>query len=99
MNTTSYDHANGSQSDGDIFRSTAPVSRDSSREVPETPGHPDKTPEISNDPYGCDTPGALDIRASSAMDCTGLIPALPESEAELESYAELYHYPGDIFKG
>ena len=66
MNTTSYDHANGSQSDGDIFRSAAPVSRDSSREVPQTPGQ---------------------------------IPALPESEAELESYAELYHYPADIFNG
>ena len=37
--------------------------------------------------------------AASMQDCTGLIPALPESEAELESYAELYHYPADIFNG
>ena len=37
--------------------------------------------------------------AASSQDCTGLIPALPESEAELESYAELYHYPADIFNG
>ena len=60
---------------------------------------PGEKPEIRNDPYGCDTPDGLDIRASSTMDCTGLIPSLPESDAELESYAELYHYPADIFKG
>ena len=40
-----------------------------------------------------------DIQACSATDCTGLIPALPQSESELESYAELYHYPGNIFHG
>ena len=60
---------------------------------------PGQTGKIRNDPYGCDTPDGLDIRASSTMDCTGLIPSLPESDAELESYAELYHYPADIFKG
>ena len=52
-----------------------------------------------NDPYGCDDPNPLDIKACSASDCTGLIPALPQSESELESYAELYHYPGNIFHG
>ncbi|WP_204248600.1 hypothetical protein [Lachnoclostridium sp. An14] len=31
-------------------------------------------------------------RSGSAMDCTGLIPALPSSEAELEFYDELYSY-------
>ena len=28
----------------------------------------------------------------SAMDCTGLIPALPNSEAELEAYEEMYQF-------
>lgn len=31
-------------------------------------------------------------KAASACDCTGLIPSLPVSEAELESYNELYQY-------
>lgn len=30
--------------------------------------------------------------AASANDCTGLIPASPASEAELESYNELYKF-------
>ena len=30
--------------------------------------------------------------ASSAQDCTGLIPSGPASKAELESYEEVYHY-------
>lgn len=30
--------------------------------------------------------------AASSTDCTGLIPSLPQSEAELESYGELYQY-------
>lgn len=34
----------------------------------------------------------IDIQACSTMDCTGLIPALPQSEAELESYEDLYPY-------
>ena len=49
------------------------------------------------DPYGTDDPDTLDVRAASVTDCTGLIPSLPQSEAELESYAEIYHYPADIF--
>jgi len=56
----------------------------------------DETPDIKNDPYGCDTPSTHRIQASSAMDCTGLIPALPADDAELENYAELYPFPGDI---
>ncbi len=28
----------------------------------------------------------------SAMDCTGLIPALPDSEAEQEAYEEMYQF-------
>lgn len=50
-----------------------------------------------NDPYGHDDTDSLDIRACSTTDCTGLIPSLPTSDAELESYAEIYHYPADIF--
>lgn len=30
--------------------------------------------------------------ASSATDCTGLIPALPQSDAEKEAYEDLYPY-------
>ena len=30
--------------------------------------------------------------AVSVTECTGLIPSLPTSENELESYEELYHY-------
>lgn len=32
------------------------------------------------------------IDACSANDCTGLIPALPQSESELEAYEELYSF-------
>lgn len=69
---------------------------------------PDKTPKkepvrepatepFKNDPYGFDDPDYLDIKACSATDCTGLIPALPQTDSEMESYAQVYHYPGDIF--
>ena len=37
----------------------------------------------------------IDIQACSATDCTGLIPALPETDAELEHYQDLYHYLPD----
>ena len=30
--------------------------------------------------------------AVSTQDCTGLIPSAPVSDAELESYEEVYHY-------
>lgn len=30
--------------------------------------------------------------AASSQDCTGLIPSRPESEAELQSYEDLYHF-------
>ena len=36
-----------------------------------------------------------DIQACSATDCTGLIPALPETDAEFEHYQDLYHYLPD----
>lgn len=32
------------------------------------------------------------IDACSATDCTGLIPSLPQSESELESYEKLYSF-------
>lgn len=31
-------------------------------------------------------------KAASSGDCTGLIPSLPQSKAELDSYSELYQY-------
>ena len=37
----------------------------------------------------------IDIQACSATDCTGLIPALPETDAEFEHYQDLYPYLPD----
>ena len=34
----------------------------------------------------------IDIQACSTMDCTGLIPSLPQDDAERESYEDLYPY-------
>lgn len=34
----------------------------------------------------------IDIQACSSMDCTGLIPSLPQSDAELESYKDIYPF-------
>ena len=36
----------------------------------------------------------IDYLSSSASttDCTGLIPSLPQTEAELEAYEEMYRY-------
>lgn len=34
----------------------------------------------------------IDIQTCSSTDLTGLIPAEPASEAERESYEDLYHY-------
>lgn len=34
----------------------------------------------------------IDIQACSATDCTGLIPSLPQDEAEREAYEDLYPY-------
>lgn len=47
---------------------------------------------IHND-YDDDT--EINIQACSTTDCTGLIPSLPQSEAELESYEDLYPYLAD----
>ena len=43
-----------------------------------------KSPE--KDPFD------INIQACSAMDCTGLIPSLPQDEAEQEAYEDLYPY-------
>jgi hypothetical protein len=48
------------------------------------------------DPYGCDRPHAMENSTCSATDFTGLIPAGMPDDEELEAYAEMYHYPGDI---
>ena len=37
-------------------------------------------------------PSLQEMGISSAMDCTGLIPSLPEDEAEMESYKEMYRF-------
>ena len=34
----------------------------------------------------------LETPAVSSMECTGLIPALPETEAELEAYEAMFPY-------
>ena len=45
-----------------------------------------KNSSHENDPYD------IDIQACSATDCTGLIPALPQDEAEMEAYEDIYPY-------
>ncbi|MCD8082867.1 MAG: hypothetical protein LUE86_04910 [Clostridiales bacterium] len=69
---------------------------------PAHPGYP-PTPPKGADPYRCESGfrNAADRPESPcgcATDFTGLIPALPTDESELESYAQLYPYPGDIRK-
>ena len=40
-------------------------------------------------------PMDVDIQSCSATDCTGLIPALPQTDAEVERYNQMYHFmPG-----
>lgn len=34
----------------------------------------------------------IDIQACSTTDCTGLIPATPETEEEMEAYEDIYPY-------
>lgn len=34
----------------------------------------------------------VDIQSCSAMDCTGLIPSLPQNEAEIEYYNQVYRF-------
>lgn len=36
--------------------------------------------------------------AASSMDCTGLIPSLPVTDAELESYNDLYQFQTPAIK-
>ena len=46
----------------------------------------DTSKDTEKDPFD------IDIQACSTMDCTGLIPSLPQDDAERESYEDLYHY-------
>lgn len=49
----------------------------------------DKETKIENRDYD------VDIQSCSTTDCTGLIPSLPQTEAEIEHYNELYPFlPG-----
>ena len=48
--------------------------------------------ETNNHSGFTETNDDFDIQACASMDCTGLIPALPVSESELESYEALYSY-------
>jgi hypothetical protein len=36
--------------------------------------------------------------AASSNDCTGLIPSLPQSDAEIEAYNDLYQYQPPVIK-
>ena len=37
-------------------------------------------------------------RASSSMECTGLMPSLPQDREEEESYLEIYDYSPEVIK-
>lgn len=47
--------------------------------------------EPERDKYGVDFSESY-IDSASATDCTGLIPSLPQSDAEIESYDEVYQF-------
>lgn len=50
---------------------------------------------IKKEEKAVDTFSSSYIDTCSANDCTGLIPSLPQSEAEIEAYEELYDFlPG-----
>jgi hypothetical protein len=42
--------------------------------------------------YNEDKDDYLDNPAACAMECTGLIPALPETDEELEAYEDIFPY-------
>ena len=46
----------------------------------------DTSKDTEKDPFD------IDIQACSTMDCTGLIPSLPQDDADRESYEDLYPY-------
>ena len=46
----------------------------------------DTSKDTEKDPFD------IDIQACSTMDCTGLIPSLPQDDAERESYEDLHPY-------
>ena len=55
-----------------------------------------KNPDYEEDKKSLDDPYNTnlnnDFQASSAMDCTGLIPAMPETDSELDAYKDLYPF-------
>ena len=55
--------------------------------MPEKSDKPKKTAEDLNFSDSC-----FSKSICSSMDCTGLIPALPSSEAELEAYEKMYQF-------
>lgn len=44
------------------------------------------------DIYNTDKDDFPDTPIASSMECTGLIPAMPDSETELEFYEEMYPF-------
>lgn len=46
----------------------------------------DKTPDYE------ESESMFDLDICSATDCTGLIPALPQTDSEITSYEQLYHF-------
>ena len=51
-----------------------------------------KSKNKSDDKYHIRDSETISMKASTGMDCTGLIPSLPDTESQLESYQELYSY-------
>jgi len=55
-----------------------------------------KNPDYEADKKNIDDPYSLnitdDFKICAATDCTGLIPAMPETDSELESYEEMYPF-------
>ena len=45
-----------------------------------------------DDPYNTNL--YKDFQVGSATDCTGLIPALPETDSELDAYKDMYPFLG-----
>lgn len=52
---------------------------------------PTEKPSISDKQKLIDSYDYLS-NAASSLDCTGLIPVAPTTDAELESYESVYHY-------
>ncbi len=55
-----------------------------------------KNPDYETDKKSVDDPYSLnitdDFKLCAATDCTGLIPAMPQTDSELEAYEEMYPF-------